>query len=76
MTGHSTQASNEKEIIGITLDPVLRPVGTLMIVVGAIWAVFWGMAVNAGTFGQPVAAVALIVLGLLATRVGKVEEES
>jgi len=76
MSGHSTQASNETEIIGITRDPVLRPVGTLMIAVGAIWAVFWGMAVNAGTFGQPVAAAVLIVLGVVATRVGKVEEQS
>jgi len=76
MSGHSAQAGNETEIIGITRDPVLRPVGTLIVVVGAIWAVFWGMAVDAGSFGQPVAAAALIVVGLVATRVGKVEEES
>ncbi len=75
MSGHNAHANSEQEIPGVTRDPVLRPVGALMVVVGAIWALFWGMADQAGTFGQPLAAAALIFLGLLAAGVGKPEEQ-
>jgi hypothetical protein len=75
MPSHLAHVGNEAEIIGVTRDPVLRPVGALLVAVGAIWALFWGMAVDAGTFAQPLAAVALIVLGLVAIGVGKVEEQ-
>ena len=68
-------ARDEARIPGVTHDPVLRPVGVLMIVFGAIWALFWGMAAGAGTFGQPKAAGALIVLGLLLAAVGKSEQQ-
>lgn len=64
-----------EQIVGVTRDPILRPAGTLMMVVGAIWAVFWGMAADAGTFGQPMAAAALILLGALAAGLGKPEEQ-
>ncbi len=67
------RANGEEPVIGVTHDPVLRPVGTLMVVVGAIWALFTGMAAEAGTFGQPLAAVSLIVLGALLARAGKPE---
>ncbi len=74
MSAHSN-AHREEQIVGVTRDPVLRPVGALVLVVGAIWALFWGMAAQAGTFGQPLAASVLIVLGLLAAGVGKPEEQ-
>lgn len=75
MSGHDAHAKHEELILGVTRDPVLRPVGALMVVVGALWALFWGMATQAGTFGQPLAAVGLIVLGLLASGVGRPEEQ-
>lgn len=71
MSGHQAHASSGQEIVGVTRDPVLRPVGALMVVVGTIWALFWGMAAEAGTFGQPMAAAALIVVGVLISGVGK-----
>jgi hypothetical protein len=71
MPHHPT--SSEQHIPGVTHDPVLRPVGALMVVVGAIWALFFGMAVEAGTLAQPLAAVSLIALGLLLAAVGKRE---
>ena len=67
------RASSEEHVPGVTHDPVLRPVGTLMVLVGAIWAVFAGMAAEAGTYGQPLAAASLIVLGLLLAGIGKQE---
>jgi hypothetical protein len=66
--------SGEK-IIGVTHDPVLRPVGILVMVVGAMWALFAGMALEAGTFRQPLAAVGLMVLGLLIAGAGKPAEQ-
>jgi hypothetical protein len=66
-------ASSEEVIVGVTRDPILRPAGALMVVVGSIWALFWGMATEAGTFGQPMAAGALIALGVLLAEVGKRE---
>lgn len=65
--------SHEEHVPGVTHDPVLRPVGILMIVVGLLWALFTGMAAEAGTFGQPLAAASLLGLGVLLTAVGKKE---
>jgi hypothetical protein len=45
MSGHgNAHASSEEEIVGVTTDAILRPAGTLMVVVGATWALFSGMA--------------------------------
>ncbi len=74
MSDHHAHANDEQEIPGVTRDPVLRPAGTLLVIVGALWALFWGMADQAGRYGQPLAAAALIVLGLLFAAVGKREE--
>lgn len=75
MAHNNAHTNTGEPILGVTRDPVLRPVGTLLVIVGTIWALFWGMAVDAGTFGQPMAAAALIFLGLLATQLGKPEEQ-
>lgn len=75
MSDHHAHTTHGEEILGVTRDPVLRPVGALMVVVGTLWAVFWGMAADAGTFGQPIAAAALIFLGVLAAGVGGAEEQ-
>lgn len=72
---HASTLSSGEQVLGITRDPVLRPAGTLMVVVGTIWALFAGMALQAGTYGQPVAAVALIGLGVLTNRMGKPAEQ-
>jgi hypothetical protein len=68
-----SHASNEAHVPGVTHDPVLRPVGTLMIVVGLLWSLFAGMAAEAGTLGQPLAAASLLGLGVLLAGVGKRE---
>jgi len=65
----------EEKMIGVTHDPVLRPVGILMAVVGATWALFAGMALEAGTYGQPLAAVGLLALGILVAEAGKPSEQ-
>lgn len=75
MSDHHAHATHGETILGVTRDPVLRPVGALLVVVGTLWALFWGMAADAGTFGQPMAAAALILLGVLAAGVGGVEEQ-
>ncbi len=72
---HNTQQGDGEVLVGITRDPVLRPVGVLMIVFGAIWALFVGMASEAGTYKQPMYAVALIVLGILVAGAGKPAEQ-
>jgi hypothetical protein len=72
---HTNAHAGGALIVGVTRDPVLRPVGALLVIVGAIWALFWGMAVDAGTFKQPLAAATLIVLGVLALSVGKIAEQ-
>jgi len=46
-----------------------------MVVVGTIWGLFAGMAAEAGTFAQPLAAVSLIALGILLAGVGKTSED-
>ena len=76
MSGHgNAHASSEEEIVGVTTDAILRPAGTLIVVVGATWALFSGMAAEAGSLGQPLAAVALSVLGVLAAGAGKAAEQ-
>jgi hypothetical protein len=65
------------EIIpGVTRDPVLRPVSSLMVAIGVLWLLFWGMALEAGTLDQPKCAAALIVLGLLLGAMGKPGEQN
>ena len=71
---HAHQDSGEL-LVGITRDPVLRPVGIIMTLVGAVWALFVGMAWEAGTYRQPMAAVALIVAGMLVAGAGKPAEQ-
>ena len=71
----NAHAGNGEQILGVTRDPVLRPAGTLIAIVGTIWALFWGMAADAGSYGQPLAAAALIAVGVLAVAVGKPEEQ-
>jgi hypothetical protein len=68
-------SGNEEQVIGVTHDPVLRPVGILMVIVGSTWGLFAGMALRAGTLGQPLAAVSLIVLGALVAGAGKQAEQ-
>jgi len=75
MSDHHAQASSGEKIIGVTDDPVLRPVGILMAVVGAIWALFSGMALEAGTYHEPLAAVGLVALGVLVAGAGKPSEQ-
>ncbi len=75
MSGHRAQAKEGDVILGVTRDPVLRPVGSVLVVVGVLWALFAGMAAEAGTFGQPLAAVALVVLGVLLAGAGRPEEQ-
>ena len=73
MSGHDAKSGTE--IVGVTRDPVLRPVGSVLVVVGVTWALFAGMAAEAGTFRQPLAALALIVVGVLVAGVGRPEEQ-
>ncbi|PSH05291.1 MAG: hypothetical protein CXZ00_03855 [Acidobacteria bacterium] len=68
---HPTQVRDRGQPAGMARDPILWPVGLLMAAVGAIWAVFSGMAVESGTYGQPLAAVGLIAFGVLIAGVGK-----
>jgi hypothetical protein len=68
-------SNGEGKMIGVTRDPVLRPIGILMAVVGATWALFAGMAVEAGTYGQPLAAVGLLALGILLAGAGKPSQQ-
>ncbi len=75
MSDHHSHASSGEEILGVTRDPILHPAGNLMVTVGVIWGLFAGMAAEAGTWGQPMAAGALIVLGLLLAGVGKPAEQ-
>ena len=67
--------ASREQLLGITRDAVLRPVGALMLVVGVLWALFVGMAAEAGTYGQPLAALTLILLGVLATASGRHSEQ-
>lgn len=72
MSAHH-EASNEK-VLGVTEDAVLRPIGILMVVVAATWSLFGGMALESGTYGQPLAVLCLGGLGLLVATVGKPSE--
>jgi hypothetical protein len=62
---------HEPHVPGVTHDAVLRPVGTIMMIIGCLWALFIGMAVRAGTFGVPKAAGALILAGVVLFVIGK-----
>jgi hypothetical protein len=73
MHQHASREEGEEVIVGVTRDPILRPAAALLVVVGSIWALFWGMAEQAGTLAQPLAAVTLIALGVLLAGVGKRE---
>jgi hypothetical protein len=68
-------AHGEAHIPGVTHDTVLRPVGVVIALFGAAWALFAGMAVTEGNLGEPKAAAALILLGLLMAVVGKREQQ-
>ena len=68
-------AKEEAHIPGVTHDPAFRPVGTIMVIVGSIWALFWGMALDSGTLGETKAAGVLILAGLVLAAVGKPEQQ-
>jgi hypothetical protein len=68
-------AHGEAHIPGVTHDPILRPVGAVLIAFGAAWALFWGMAVTEGDYSEPKAAAALVLVGLLMAVVGKREQQ-
>jgi hypothetical protein len=74
MLTHS-HAHGEPHIPGVTHDTALRPVGVVIALFGAAWALFWGMAVTEGDYSEPKAAGALILLGLLMAAVGKREQQ-
>lgn len=71
----NSHADGETTTVGVTRDPVLRPIGILTAVVGAIWALFSGMALEAGTYHQPLAAVGLVALGVVIAEAGKPAEQ-
>jgi hypothetical protein len=75
MSDHHGHASSGEQVLGVTHDPALRPVGILMAIIGSIWALFAGMAFEAGSYGQPLAAVALLGLGVLLAGAGKPGEQ-
>ena len=75
MSDHHAHASREEQALGVTHDSALRPIGILMTVIGSTWALFAGMALEAGSYGQPLAAVALIGLGVLFAAAGKPAEQ-
>lgn len=66
-----THDPGDEHIPGVTHDPVLHPVGTILVIFGAIWAMFAHIAAAAGTYDAPEAAVALILAGLLLRAIGK-----
>ncbi len=72
---HSALPASGELLVGITRDPVLRPVGIIMTIVGSVWALFVGMASEAGTYKQPMFAAALIVAGILVAGAGKPAEQ-
>jgi hypothetical protein len=75
LTHSHAHASSEAHIPGVTHDTVLRPVGVVIALFGAAWALFAGMAVGAGNFDEVKAAGALIVVGLLLAAAGKPEQQ-
>jgi len=75
MSDHHARTSSEEQVPGVTHDPALRPIGILMTIVGSIWALFAGMSLEAGSYGQPLAAVALMALGVLIAGAGKPAEQ-
>jgi hypothetical protein len=70
-----TNAHPGETLVGLTRDPVLRPVGALLVIVGSLWLLFWGMAIDAGSYGEPLSAMVLIFLGLVAAGLGMPEEQ-
>jgi hypothetical protein len=75
MSDHHAHANSSEQVLGVTRDPALRPIGILMVVVGSLWALFAGMSLEAGSYGQPLAALALIGLGVLLAGAGKSGEQ-
>jgi uncharacterized membrane protein YpjA len=69
------RAGHESHIPGVTHDPILRPVGIVLVIVGGLWALFVPVAMRAGTLDLPKAAVLLIVVGLVMAAVGKAEQQ-
>jgi hypothetical protein len=67
--------ANVPHIPGVTEDPILRPVGILLALFGATWALFAPIAVKAGTMDLPNGALALIGGGLLMAVIGKRERQ-
>jgi hypothetical protein len=72
---HVHHGPNDPRIPGVTEDTVLRPAGLVLFAFGASWALFAKIAVAAGTFDVPRAAVAMIVAGLLMAAIGKKEQQ-
>jgi hypothetical protein len=70
-THAGAHGGHEPHIPGVTHDAILRPVGTIMVIVGCLWALFVGMAVRAGTLGVLEAAGALVLAGLVLIALGK-----
>jgi hypothetical protein len=66
---------HEPHILGVTHDAILRPVGTLFVIIGCLWALFIGMAVKAGTLGVIESAGALILVGVVLIALGKPAEK-
>jgi hypothetical protein len=75
MSDHQAHEGSGEQVPGVTHDPALRPIGFLMTIVGAIWALFAGMSLEAGSYGQPLAAAALVGLGVLFAGAGKSAEQ-
>jgi hypothetical protein len=76
MFGHRhAHAGQQSHIPGVTHDTILRPVGVVLTLFGATWALFAHIAVAAGTLDVPKAAGALIAAGLLMTVIGKAEQQ-
>jgi hypothetical protein len=76
MFGHRhAHAGHEPHIPGVTEDTILRPVGVVLVLFGATWALFAPIAERAGTMDLPHAAFGLIIAGLIMAAIGKRERQ-